>query len=155
MICVWLGEMHRLYSEAPVVNMKTPRSLIPMAGMVSPGLYFSYTLRGCRCVVSDLNERPYACAYAVYFFKFGSCEFGLPTVPMQSKSCSLLLQPIITDVTRVSRSTHARAISARVCPRCRAILSSMRSCSTTSELMLEVLSEKLIAARESARMPPR
>ena len=76
MLCVWLGEMHRLYSEAPVVNMKTPEKPDSYGGNgFSGACIFSYTLRGCRCVVSDLNERPYACAYAVYFFKFGSCEF--------------------------------------------------------------------------------
>ena len=76
MLCVWLGEMHRLYSEAPVVNMKTPEKPDSYGGNgFSGACIFSYTLRGCRCVVSDLNERPYACAYAVYFFKLGSCEF--------------------------------------------------------------------------------
>ena len=70
-----------------------------------------------------------------------------------SSNCPTEVAPIMTEVTKSSFSTHANAISAKVCPRCSAISFRVLILHNTSSVNCSFLRKPPRAIRESSGIP--
>ena len=98
-------------------------------------------------------------ATEVSIFSISSCSSTLKAVLCKafklSSNCSTELTPTITDVTKLSFNSQAKAISAKVCPRRRATSFTALTLCITSAVYSSCFRITSRAIRELAGMPSR
>src|SRR5437899_4145411 len=119
------------------------RELVARPGTADDGLF--------RCLYFHVDYLP---ASTPSILRSSSAEnFRFFRAATLSSTCDTLLVPTSALVTRGSRSTHATAISASVCPRCPAISLSARTLARVASPMSFFFRKKSRAARESLGIP--